>query len=277
MADGKHPQKHLSTTALARAIGKDSKELFILLAKSHWIVKVDSHWQLTEKGRFEGGTYVNHPKYGEYIAWPESLKSHPVLTLLPEAPLNARTIGQKWQLPARLVNLALAERGWIKKAIHGWRLTPLGRALGGQQHESDSTAIPYVTWPESLLDNPQLQQVLRALTDEAAPCLDGHSHATPGRSLIDNWLYVAGLAHAVDYPLTVGEATVTVDFYLPAINAAIVYWPSASPPGELAEHLTLQSQLRQSHWSLIEIEQAALDNLDELLSRELLKREYAVY
>src|SRR5690554_7736957 len=69
----KQSHKHLSTTALARAIEKDSKELFILLANSGWIVKVDNHWQLTEKGRFEGGTYANHPKYGEYIVWPESL------------------------------------------------------------------------------------------------------------------------------------------------------------------------------------------------------------
>lgn len=277
MAYDTHPQKHLSTTALAREIGKDSKELFILLAKSHWIVKVDGHWQLTEKGRFEGGTYVNHPKYGEYIAWPESVKTHPVLTLLPEAPLNARTIGHKWNLPARLINLALAERGWIKKAIHGWRLTSVGRSLGGQQHESENTAIPYVTWPESLLDNARLHRVLNALTAKSALCLDGHQAHSAEHAFIDNWLYVAGVVHAVDYPLMVGAETLKVDFYLPMLNTAIVFWPVASPPAELAAHLQLQTSLRQSHWPLIEIEAGDLDNLDEVLSRELLKREYAVY
>src|SRR5690606_30835569 len=134
--------------------------------------------------------YVNHPKYGEYIAWPESVKTHPVLTLLPEAPLNARTIGHKWNLPARLINLALAERGWIKKAIHGWRLTSVGRSLGGQQHESENTAIPYVTWPESLLDNARLHRVLNALTAKSALCLDGHQAHSAEHAFIDNWLYV---------------------------------------------------------------------------------------
>src|SRR5690606_40674662 len=60
-------EKHISTTALARLLAKESKELFILLTGGGWIIKVDNHWQLTEKGKFEGGVYVNHPKYGEYI------------------------------------------------------------------------------------------------------------------------------------------------------------------------------------------------------------------
>ena len=51
----------------------------------------------------------------------------------------------------------------------------------------------------------------------------------------------------------------------------------SSAPGELVEQLDLQTRLRRSHWSLIEIQQTELDNLDEVLSRELLKREYAVY
>ncbi len=53
--------KHLSTTALAKSLNKESKELFILLAQGGWISKIDGHWQLTEKGKFEGGIYINHP------------------------------------------------------------------------------------------------------------------------------------------------------------------------------------------------------------------------
>jgi hypothetical protein len=129
-------ERHISTTALARLIGKESKELFILLTTGGWIVKVDNHWQLTEKGKFEGGIYVNHPKYGEYIAWPESIQHHPLLKLLPEAPLSASNLAHKWEIPARLVNLLLAEKGLIKKHIRGWLLTPKGKAMGGAQHEA---------------------------------------------------------------------------------------------------------------------------------------------
>src|SRR5690606_42062796 len=88
-------ERHLSTTALARRMGKESKELFVLLTSGGWIVKVDDHWRLTEKGKFEGGIYVNHPRYGEYITWPEAIHQHPLFALLPEAPLTASNIGNK--------------------------------------------------------------------------------------------------------------------------------------------------------------------------------------
>ncbi|WP_339616184.1 4-alpha-glucanotransferase [uncultured Gilvimarinus sp.] len=278
----KQAHKHLSTTALARAIGKDSKELFILLANSGWIVKVDGQWHLTEKGRFEGGTYANHPKYGEYIVWPESLRQHSVLRLLPDAPLSARNLSQKLNLPARLVNLLLAERGWIKRHVHGWHLTERGEALGGQQHVSDSTAIPFVTWPESLLENPQLKLAAQQLSSSATTCTDGHPSGSAGRALIDNWLYVAGLTHAVDYTLVLpgsagGTERLTVDFYLPQHQIAIVYWGKPAGPGELAEHLDAREKLKTAHFSIIEIEYDQLNNLDEMLARELMQHSIAVY
>lgn len=148
-------ERHISTTALARLINKESKELFVLLTTGGWIVKVDNHWQLTEKGKFEGGIYVNHPKYGEYIAWPESIQHHHLLKLLPEAPLSATNLAHKWDIPARLVNLLLAEKGLIKKHIRGWLLAPKGKKLGGQQQEAES-GIPFVTWPETIVDEPEL-------------------------------------------------------------------------------------------------------------------------
>jgi len=278
----KQSHKHLSTTALARAIEKDSKELFILLANSGWIVKVDNHWQLTEKGRFEGGTYANHPKYGEYIVWPESLRQHNLLRLLPEAPLSARNLAQKLKLPARLINLWLAERGWIKRHVQGWHITPRGAALGGQQQISDATAIPFVSWPESLLDNPQLKLIVQQLSPSADHCTDGHPAGAAGRAMIDNWLYLAGLVHAVDYPLTLqddsGQAhQLTVDFYLPQHQLAIVYWGQPSGPGPLAEHLQTRELLKTAHFAIIEIEHEQLAKLDEVLTRALMQHSIAVY
>jgi hypothetical protein len=105
-------EKHISTSALARLLQKDGKELFILLAKGGWMIKVDNHWQLTEKGKFEGGVYIHHPKFGDYIAWPESVQDHPLLKLLPEAPLSVTQVAAAVGLPARLLNLLLAERPW---------------------------------------------------------------------------------------------------------------------------------------------------------------------
>ncbi len=280
-----HTPKHFSTTALARAIGKDSKAVFILLAKSGWMFKVDGHWRLTEKGRFEGGEYINHPKFGEYIVWPEAIKNHAVLALLPEAPLSATSLAKVFHVPARLINLVLAERGWIKRFVRGWHLTEAGQAMGGQQQENETTGIPYVTWPESLVEHAVLKQALYGLRPaekgQVARVLDGHLCAVPSHGIIDNWLYVAGQVHAVQYPLHVftesGETELIVDFYLPDIRAAIMYWPTNADAGQLALQLTTRELLTRSHTDYIELEEMELETIDDVLSRELLKRNIAIY
>src|SRR6478609_3018198 len=212
-------EKHISTTALARLLHKESKELFILLAQGGWMLKVDNHWQLTEKGKFEGGIYINHPKYGEYIAWPESVQDHPLLQLLPEAPLSATHLGSKVDLPARLINLVLAERGWIKRHIRGWLLTPRGKAIGGEQHSSEQSGIPYVTWPETLLENPLFLQIIAQVNGTSFhqfhKALSGQPVNSAEELIVENWLYIAGVNHARNYHLQFGDEKASVDFFLP--------------------------------------------------------------
>jgi hypothetical protein len=270
--------KHLSTTALARHLGKESKELFVLLANSGWIVKVDGRWQLTEKGKFEGGIYVNHPKFGDYIAWPEAVQTHPLLSLLPEAPLTANNLGQKFTLPARLVNLLLAERGLLRKAPRGWFLTPAGQAMGGQQHESERSGIPFVTWPETVLDDPGLLSAAAQVRGEGAqePALDGHEVSTRGERMIDNWLYLAGVVHARCYSLGQKEP-IRADFYLPGLRLCIEYWRDDAPPAVLAEKLQKQELYRASGQAYLEIHERDLDQLDEILGRALLRHGLAIY
>lgn len=276
--------KHLSTTALAKSIGKESKELFILLAQGGWTIKVDGHWQLTEKGKFEGGIYVNHPKYGEYIAWPENIKNHPLLKLLPEAPLSATHIGQKWELPARLVNLILAERGLIKKYLHGWLLTDKGADLGGQQHEAEQSGIPYVTWPESLLQEAwvefYLSQIHAKNLQSPFRGLDGHLVESSIQLRIDNWLYLAGVSHAHHYPIEIDNKKVTADFYLPQQSLCLESWvdsQSKSIAQSIMEDLDKQKYYRDFPIAFIEIGDETIAQLDERLARELLKRGTAVY
>lgn len=276
--------KHLSTTALAKSLNKESKELFILLAQGGWIIKVDGHWQLTEKGKFEGGIYINHPKYGEYIAWPDTVKNHPLLKLLPEAPLSATHLGQKWELPARLVNLILAERGLIKKYLHGWLLTDKGADLGGQQHEAEQSGIPYVTWPESLLQENwvefYLSQIHGKNLQSPFRSLDGHLVESQIQLRIDNWLYLAGIPHAHLYTIEIDNKKVTADFYLPNQVLCLESWAdsqSKSIAQSIMEDLDKQKYYRDFPIAFIEIGEQSITQLDERLARELLKRGTAVY
>lgn len=274
-------EKHISTTALARLLAKESKELFILLTGGGWIIKVDNHWQLTEKGKFEGGVYVNHPKYGEYIAWPESIHQHPLFKLLPEAPLTASNLGFKFDLPARLMNLILAERGWIKKHIRGWLLTESGKQLGGQQNESEQSGIPFVTWPETLLENKFLLRAVAQLKGDAAvaqqPTMDGRLVTNTAERMISNWLYVAGVSYAQNYELNVDDSPLKASFYIPEPGVCIDCWPANAQAGNLNHQLEKQTQYRQQKIAFIELYEADLAQLDSLLARKLLSYGLAIY
>lgn len=292
--------KHLSTTALARQLGKESKELFVLLAKGGWMAKVDGHWQLTEKGKFEGGVYVNHPKYGEYIAWPEAIAHHPLLQLLPEAPLTASNLAAKWDIPARLVNLLLAERGLVKKYVRGWHITAQGMALGGQQQEAEHTGTPYVSWPETLLEDVQLQHLLQQLHGEpAAPqqaqasvaAIDGQRVNNALQRRLANWLYLARVVYARDYAVYLTSAassakrepeTLIADFYIPEARLCIECWGDAlashhNGAAAVADELTKDSRYKQYRIDYLQLQDETITQLDELLARELLKRGLAVY
>lgn len=285
-------EKHISTTALARLIHKESKELFQLLAQGGWMVKVDNHWQLTEKGKFEGGIYINHPKYGEYVAWPESVQDHPLLKLLPEAPLGATHIGGKVSLPARLVNLLLAERGWIKKHVRGWLLTPRGKVLGGEQHTSEQSGIPFVTWPETLLDNSNFLAVVSQITGEqferSSLALSGQSIHHKTALMVENWLYLAGVNHAYRYSIYNADESVVADFFLPDVQIAIDVWSGADNAVQLATKLSNQDFYRKHGYEFIELrfDNNQLQNdsgvqsiaqVDEFLAKQLLSVGLAIY
>jgi hypothetical protein len=274
-------EKHISTTALARQLRKESKELFILLAQGGWIIKVDNHWQLTEKGKFEGGIYINHPKYGEYIAWPESVQDHPLLRLLPEAPLNATHISHKVDLPARLINLLLAERGWIKKHIRGWLLTSRGKAIGGEQHTSEQSGIPFVTWPETLLDNSQflasVAQLKGDVFSSSTKTLNGRIAESQTGFVIENWLYVAGVHHANNYILSAANETVTADFFLPELQLAIDIWGAEDNAAILSDKLTKQEFYKKYGYDFIELREDTISQLDEVLAKQLFQFGLAVY
>ncbi len=279
-------EKHISTTALARQLHKESKELFILLAQGGWMVKVDNHWQLTEKGKFEGGVYINHPKYGEYIAWPESVQDHPLLRLLPEAPLSATHIGNKVDLPARLINLLLAERGWIKKHIRGWLLTPRGKAIGGEQHASEQTGVPYATWPETLLDNSLFSEVIAQITGASfnqprshlvARSLSGQQVNSREELIVENWLYIAGINHSRAYTLHAGNETISADFFLPELQVCIDVWGANDNAAALTQKLNKQEFYKKYGYDFIELHDETIAQVDEVLAKQLLGYGLAVY
>src|SRR5690606_16204823 len=180
-----------------------------------------------------------------------------------------------------LVNLMLAERGWIKKHIRGWLLTDSGKQLGGQQHASEQSGIPFVTWPETLLGNKFLLRAVAQLKGDASvaqlPTLDGRQVTNTAGRMVSNWLYVAGVSYAQDYELDAGDSPLRASFYIPEIPLCIDCWPANAQAANLSHQLEKQAQYRQHKISFIELYEADLEQLDNLLARKLLSYGLAIY
>ncbi|MEH6343627.1 MAG: hypothetical protein V7785_00955 [Bermanella sp.] len=244
--------KKVSTTALAKLLNMDSKALFELLVTRKWITRTPNKetgkldTALTKKGQFEGGEYLNSKKFGTYIVWPTRVTTHTIFTRLESKKLNASSLSKAlfnsiassmtsfapdalaiaaiapWRL-----NLILSELGWIVKTVKGWQLTQLGTALGGEELQHASTGLSYVVWPQSIIEQQQLVALLDGLyaksnDDDLYVCLDGHQVAGDTLRQIDNWLYTAGLNHAVGRELP--EVGHFCDFYLPQGQVYLEYW-----------------------------------------------------
>ncbi len=65
--------KHISTSALSKKHGMNSKALFERFQEAGLIVRNDDAWELTKLGQSSGGIYKTHPHHGKYIGWPDSM------------------------------------------------------------------------------------------------------------------------------------------------------------------------------------------------------------
>lgn len=174
----KSTDRHLvSTSALAKQLELPAKRVFELLLEKNWIERVNDTWRLTGKGQFEGGDYVNSKKYGEFIGWPEIVLEHSIFAELFNRPLRTRIIGQELGISAHRFNALLAELGWQKSFHRGWKLTPRGTLLRGEEQEDQETGVPYTLWPRAILDDDELKKTIATISlakpsELPAPLLD---------------------------------------------------------------------------------------------------------
>ncbi len=284
----------LSTTALARKLEIPVQQLFATLRDYGWIRRSGDSWILLPKGEFEGGSYQNSRRFGRYIVWPQALDHHPLLAAIESNQrITAASMRRYYpRLHARQINRALAEMGLQHHSILGWELTDLGRSMGGQQEESESSGAFYVTWPHEVIDHPVVHRELTRQSDQiptpepgdpsAEPDLfanaernlscdgiDGHVLKTPLQMRVCNWLYLAQLAHAYRRALPT-ETLVYADFYLPAGNVYIDCWEDDTSADELRERLDKREIYRELGLHSLEVNARDVDSLDEVLGRGLL-------
>ena len=265
----------LSTSALAKALAKSTKQMFAELESLSWIKRDKDSWVLTPKGEFEGGRYRESHKFGRYIIWPSDTVRHNALVSADAHLLSTADIGKAFSLSRRRVELILQEIGWMTPGRKGWLLTALGEAVGGSQRENSATGVPYVMWPDGLVDNAVLIDRVVGLEkggDDAAHllCCDGHQVRCEAERHIDNWLYLSGLLHAYGRPLPCDEK-LTADFYLPQHQLYIEYWGKENSQGTVSAKMKKKEKFISMGVNLIELNDEDVLNLDETLPRMLLK------
>ena len=225
---------YLSTTKLAEKFGMQTKDLFAQLSMLGLISQNEGVWELTDAGKAKGGIVKESKQYGPYITWPSDVDQN--LTIH-EALITATAVGKHFDLSAIKANYILSELGSIKKSIKGWALTIQGARLGGVQEEDKTSGIPFVRWPETIVNSKALLESMghvtgkprrrrwmkwkrpsrkldSATSSRPSRSADGHFVRSKAEQLIDNWLYMAEIVHAYERKLPI-EEDVYSDFYIP--------------------------------------------------------------
>lgn len=276
----------LSTSALAKKRETDPQQLFKDLSKAGYLSRHEGQWLLTDLGAKFGGEYVDHPKYGKFVVWPENLLID--LTATNGSTLSATQIGEYFNLNPKKINQLFSELGWISKQEQDWLATPSGLRVGAKQRQDKQSQNKFVVWHDSIRHNPHLRQsVVEFLGQDAQShatdksyssfrqkfeakhrTLDGHYVCSTGELLIDNWLYLSGVMHAYQRPLPIEEAIMS-DFYLPAGKVYIQYWGTDSSELSQQEQQRIRTLYTEHQFNLIEITREEANRLDDILPEKL--------
>ena len=270
-------EKTYSRSALADALDLSLKEVTEIMLTSGWINQDGDTWKLTAKGEFEGGSVKESKKYGNYLVWPQAVLKHPVFNVERDDSLSASDIGKAIGLSPRLINLLLQHCNWLKRVHKGWQLTREGLEIGGIQHENPKTGVPWVSWPKTLLAIDYFQQACVTLSNEEShpnlASLNGIKVDRPQSSAFLSWCYLSDVAVAQNISCSIRPSLV-FDFYLPRVGLYIDVWDSSLSPQALAERLERPKTCSELEIDYLVLEAANIQEFEQELPRELLKRDY---
>lgn len=290
-----------SATAFAKEIGIPTKQIFEKLVNLGYVKKTDSEWKLTQTGIKSGGEYRESKKFGQFIVWPSNLDLSGTKSAIKTSvsantkSITSTAIGKHFGMSANKINFILSELGWLKKDVKGWLATQSGKRQGAIQAEDKHSGVPYVRWPEDVLQSNTLVRTMKNLTGEELESVpdalskehangtdfrqkfeakfrstDGHFVRSKAEMLIDNYFYMAEIVHAYERKLPI-EENVYCDFYLPGKKVYIEYWGYDNDSKYATRKIKKQEIYKKYGFSLIELEDKDVQNLDDILPRMLLK------
>lgn len=209
--------------------------------------------------------------------------------------LSVTNLGELFNISNRKLNLIFLELGWIEKIENGWVTTDLGAKLCGQV-EIGRDKKTFIKWPVGIEKSRVLTRAIneflypesklkigtdKEITKDAANfrskfpanmrATDGHMVRSRGEMLIDNWLYMSGVAHAYERQLPI-EEDVFCDFYIPSGSKVYIeYWGMESDAKYLERKIAKQEIYKKYNFNLIELQDKHIENIDDYLPKMLLK------
>lgn len=289
-------QKYISTTALSKQMNVSTSELFSYLHQIGWMERVNNAWTLTNTGKDKGGQYRSDSLRGTWVVWPDTiirdLESMKGSIATDTKYVSATVLSQILKVSKLRINPILSELGWLERDRKGWVLTKLGESIGGKQLEYEKTGIPYVTWPENILNNKSLIETFRQINGDLFEekkesvneidtsfrdkfqakhrAADGHFVRSKAEMLIDNWLYMSEIVHAYERKLPI-EEDVYCDFYLPVGKVYIEYWGLENDAKYIERKKSKLEIYRKYGFNLIELLDSDIQNLDDVFPKKLLR------
>lgn len=289
-------QKYISTTALSKLMNVSTSELFSYLNEIGWMERVNNAWTLTNTGKDKGGQFRSDSLRGTWVVWPDTiirdLESMKVSKTPDTKYVNATVLSQILKVSKLRINPILSELGWLERDRKGWVLTKLGESIGGKQLEYEKTGIPYVTWPENILNNKSLIETFKQINGDLFEekeesvneidtsfrekfqakhrAADGHFVRSKAEMLIDNWLYMSEIVHAYERKLPI-EEDVYCDFYLPVGKVYIEYWGLENDSKYTERKKSKLEIYRKYGFNLIELTDTDIQNLDDVFPKKLLR------
>ncbi len=294
----------LSTTSLANELDMPANELFSKLKSNGWIDRKNDKWILTDLGKQKGGQTRTNPKFGEYIVWPENISIDNGQQKDKTKLLYATAIGKHFNVSSQRLNLLLNELGWVEKTVAGWRITRLGKNIGGKQFEHETSGGTYVLWPENVLNNKNVLELFEEKpkknttttvekTDNESVndfrktypaeyrTKDGHYVRSKAEQIIDDSLYLWGIPHAYEKKLSNTDHDVYSDFHIPSGKGRpkavyIEYWGMENDEKYNQRKNKKIEIYNELGLNLIQLNDTDIKNIEDALQKYLRQHEISV-
>ena len=229
----------LSSTKIGKHFGLSNVKVNLIFAELGWIERYVKGWVPTDRGNALGAN-VREMKNGvPFVVWPESILKNKAL-------LDSA-----------------AEQGGTVPRGKGHAPLPL---RDGPGERSPAAGKP----------SADAQSDFRMKFPATFRTQDGHMVRSRAEVLIDNWLYMQGLVHAYERRLPI-EQECYCDFYLPGAQGTggkgvyIEFWGRESEPKYRERQAAKRAIYAKHNLRLIELSDAEIERLDDVLPRMLLR------